>query len=192
MKRSVTPLKTTHKEGTMQVSAICNRDIVTIDAQRSLMEAARMMRDHHVGTLVVTCSDARGEQVCGIVTDRDLVVDALARMPLELDIEVGDLAHVDLTLITENASLDQAVTAMQDSGVRRLLVTDSEDRLSGIISLDDVIEACARQVGGLAGIIRSGADRELAAHMPKDVSGEARSLPGTPGTSPGLWARVAV
>ena len=63
----------------MQVSAICNRDIVTIDAQRSLMEAARMMRDHHVGMLVVTCTDAQGEQVCGLVTDRDLVIKLLAQ-----------------------------------------------------------------------------------------------------------------
>jgi predicted transcriptional regulator len=176
----------------MQVSNICRRDIVTIDAQRTLVEAARMMRDHHVGTLVVTCVDGKGEQVCGIVTDRDLVVDALARTPLELDAEVGDLAHVDLTLIAENASLDQAVTAMQDSGVRRLLVTDSADRLSGIISLDDVIEAWADQVGGLARIIRNGMDRELAAHPPRDEPGEAPSLPCTPGTSQGFWARVTV
>ena len=176
----------------MQVSAICNRDIVTIDAQRSLMEAARMMRDHHVGMLVVTCSDASGEQVCGIVTDRDLVVDALARMPLELDMEVGDLAHVDLTLIAETASLDQAVVAMQDSGVRRLLVTDGENHLSGIVSLDDVIEACAEQVGGLATIIRNGMDRELAKHTPKTEPGNAPSLPCIPETSQGHWSRVVV
>jgi len=174
----------------MQVSAICNHDIVTIDAQCTLIEAARMMRDHHVGTLVVTCADAKGAQVCGIVTEHDLVVDALARSPLELDAEVGDLAHVDLTLIAENASLDQAVTAMRDSGVRRLLVTDSEDRLSGIISLDDVIEACSRQVGGLAGIMRSGMDRERAMHTPKGEPVEAPSLPGMLGTGQGIWTRV--
>ena len=176
----------------MQVSTICRRDIVTIDAQRTLIEAARMMRDHHVGMLVVTCTDARGEQVCGIVTDRDLVVDALARMPLELDMEVGDLAHVDLTLIAETASLDQAVVAMQDSGVRRLLVTDGENHLSGIVSLDDVIEACAEQVGGLATIIRNGMDRELAVYPPKDEPLKTRRRPCTPGTSQGVWARVVV
>jgi len=174
----------------MQVCAICNHNIVTIDAQCTLVEAARMMRDHHVGALVVTCADAHGAQVCGIVTDRDLVIDALARTPLELDAEVGDLAHVDLTLIAENASLGQAVSAMQDSGVRRLLVTDSEDRLSGIISLDDVIDACARQVGGLAGVIHSGRDRERAMHTPKNEPVEAPSLRCTLGTGPGIWTRV--
>lgn len=176
----------------MQVSAICNRDIVTIDAQRSLMEAARMMRDHHVGALVVTCSDARGEQVCGILTDRDLVVDALARMPLELDMEVGDLAHVDLTVIAENASLNEAVVAMQDSGVRRLLVTDGAHHLSGIVSMDDVIEACAELVDGMAKIIRNGMDRELAMHTPKADSDKAPSLPGAPEISLGHWTRVVV
>ena len=121
----------------MQVSTICRRDIVTIDAQRTLIEAARMMRDHHVGMLVVTCADAQGEQVCGLVTDRDLVIDALARTPLELDAEVGDLAHVDLTLIAENASLDQAASSnvmsqslriSVSSGVRGPMASGSEPR----------------------------------------------------------------
>lgn len=174
----------------MQVSTICSHDVVTIDAQCTLIEAARMMRDRHVDALVVTCADTEGAKVCGILTDRDLVIDALARSPLELDAEVGDLAHMDLTLIAENASLYQAVCAMQDSGVRRLLVTNSEDRLSGIISLDDLIEACARQVGALAGTMRSGIERKRAAQTPECEPAEAPSLPGILDTGQGIWTRV--
>lgn len=80
----------------MHIGTICTRHIVSIDAQRTLTEAARLMREQHVGTLVVTCPTARGTEVCGIVTDRDLVIDALARNPMEMDIHVADLARTDL------------------------------------------------------------------------------------------------
>lgn len=144
----------------MQVGSLCTRTIVTIDAQRPLTEAARLMREQHVGTLVVTCITGRGTEVCGIVTDRDLVVDVLARDPLEMDIHVADLARTELAMIAENAELDHAIAAMHESGVRRLLVSDSEDRLCGLLSIDDVIQALAEQVAGLARVIRSGQERE--------------------------------
>lgn len=159
----------------MQVGSLCTRTIVTIDAQCALTEAARLMRDQHVGTLVVTCSTGRGTEVCGIVTDRDLVIDVLARDPLEMDIHVADLARTELATIAENAELDDAIAAMHESGVRRLLVSDSEDRLCGLLSIDDVIQALAEQIGGLARIIRSGQERErharqdlpIPSHLPR-------------------------
>jgi predicted transcriptional regulator len=147
----------------MQVGSICTRHIVTIDAQRPLTEAARRMRDQHVGTLVVTCSTSRGTEVCGIVTDRDLVIDALARDPLEMDIHVADLACTELAMIAESAELDDAIATMHESGVRRLLVSSNEDRLCGLLSIDDVIQAFAEQIGGLARVIRSGLERERGA-----------------------------
>ncbi len=149
----------------MQVGSLCTRTIVTIDAQRPLTEAARLMRDQHVGTLVVTCITGRGTEVCGIVTDRDLVVDVLARDPLEMDIHVADLARTELAMIAENAELGDAIAAMHESGVRRLLVSDREDRLCGLLSIDDVIQALAEQIGGLARVIRSGQERERKAHQ---------------------------
>lgn len=58
------------------------------------MRPARLMREQHVGTLVVTCPTTRGVEVCGIVTDRELVVDAVARHALETDMQVADLASI--------------------------------------------------------------------------------------------------
>lgn len=172
----------------MHIGTICTRHVVTIDAQRSLTEAASLMRAQHVGTLVVTCLTARGTEVCGIVTDRDLVVDALARDPLETDIHVADLARTDLTMISENADLDDAVTAMHENGVRRLLVSNSDDRLCGLLSIDDVIQAFADQIAGLAKIIRSGKEREIGEHQP---ARPATHMPRFPAVGTAAWTRGA-
>lgn len=147
----------------MQVGSLCTHHIVTIDAKRSLTEVARLMRDQHVGTLVVTCSTGRGIEVCGIVTDRDLVIDALARDPMEIDIHVADLARTEIAMIAESVELDDAIAAMDDRGVRRQLVSNSEQLLCGLLSIDDVIQAFAVPIGGLDKVIRSGRKHERGA-----------------------------
>lgn len=169
----------------MQVGSLCTRHIVTIDAERPLAEAARLMRDQHVGTLVVTCSTSRGTEVCGIVTDRDLVIDALARDPLEMDIHVADLARTELAMIAESAGLDDAIATMHESGVRRLLVSNSEDRLCGLLSIDDVIQAFAEQIGGLARVIRSGRERERGAIQSAPAPSHLPRFPAM-----GTWAQA--
>jgi len=120
------------------------------------------MRDRHVGALVVTTATPEGPRVVGVVTDRDLVINVLAS-GLDTDgVAIGDLASEQLVSVNELDDLDDALVAMQSSGVRRLLVIDNEERLIGIVSLDDLRAACAAQIDGLAKVIRSGIDREVA------------------------------
>lgn len=63
----------------MNIGSICTRHAVTVDASSTLLEAARLMREHHVGALLVVTDVGDGEQVVGIDTDRDLVVEAMHR-----------------------------------------------------------------------------------------------------------------
>ncbi|HYL23822.1 MAG TPA: CBS domain-containing protein, partial [Burkholderiales bacterium] len=63
----------------MKIAEICTSNIVAADRAASLQRAAALMREHHVGTLLVTASGPDGTQAVGIVTDRDLVVEAMAR-----------------------------------------------------------------------------------------------------------------
>lgn len=149
----------------MQVGSICTRHTVTIDAERPLTEAAHLMRHQHVGTLVVTCSTGQGTGVFGIVTDRDLVIDVMARDPLETDIRVADLTHRELAVISESVELDDAISKMLESGVRRLLVTNSDDRLCGLRSIDDMIQTYAELMGGLSRVIRRGRESEQTDHQ---------------------------
>lgn len=145
----------------MKIGSICSRRIVTIDAGATLGQAASTMREHHVGMLVVTETTAQGLHVNGLVTDRDLVIEALARGLDPAGGRIGELASTSIAAVTEDSDLSDAIAAMQQAGVRRLLVTDAEQGLTGILSFDDVVHACARQLTGLADVLRAGLEREL-------------------------------
>lgn len=98
----------------------------------------------------------------GIVTDRDFVIGALARGLDGASVEIRELASHTIVSVSEDDDLTSAIAAMQEGGVRRLLVTNREQHLSGIVSLDDVMGACASDMDGLAKLIRSGIEREVA------------------------------
>jgi CBS domain-containing protein len=147
----------------MNIGSICQRRIVSIDSASSLAEAALLMRERHVGALVVTTATPDGPRVDGVVTDRDLVVGPLAEGLDATAFAVGDLASARLVSVNELDDLADAVAAMQGSGVRRLLVTDDESQLIGIVAFDDLVAAYAGEIDGLAKVIRSGIEREAAA-----------------------------
>ncbi|MCV2371315.1 CBS domain-containing protein [Roseateles oligotrophus] len=144
----------------MKIREICKHQVITIDREKSLSDAATLMREHHIGALVVTAMTPEGPRVRGVVTDRDLVVHALAKSTNTEVMEIGDLVHSTVTLISESADIGDGILAMQQSGVRRLLVKNGDDRLAGIVSFDDLIAACATEFTNLARIISVGIERE--------------------------------
>ncbi len=147
----------------MKAGWICRRRVITIGRGESPARAAELMRDHHVGALVVTTDTTDGPHVVGVVTDRDLVIEALARGPAGASAPVGELANLQVASVCEEDDLERAVALMQDRGVRRLLVTDADKRLVGFVSLDDLIDAYAGELAGLVKVIRSGIERETQA-----------------------------
>lgn len=150
----------------MNIGSICSRRIVTIDSEFSLRDAAALMRERHVGALVVTAPSAEGTRVAGVVTDRDLVIHVLAQGIDGDEIEIGDLANQHIASVRDNEDSTRALAVMQEQGVRRLLVTDADQQLVGIVSLDDLVAACASDMDRLARTIRSGIEREAAETSP--------------------------
>lgn len=146
----------------MNIGNLCSRRIVTVDSESSLASAAGLMRQHHVGSLVVTTDTREGPRVAGVVTDRDLVVHVLALGLEGSQVSIGDMANHQVVCVNEGDDITQAIQIMREAGVRRLLVSDADSRLVGVVSLDDLLDACAAQMLGLAGVIRSGIDREAA------------------------------
>ena len=144
----------------MSIAAICQPDVITIDAGASLRDAANLMRAHHVGALVVTVEAAGNEQAVGVITDRDLAIEILVRDLDPVDVKVGQLASRHLASVPATAGIAEAVAVMRDAGVRRLLVTGQEGQLAGFVSADDLLEALAGQLGVLASALRSGIARE--------------------------------
>lgn len=144
----------------MNIGSICKREIVFVDRGQTLQHAAALMREYHVGALVVTQDAAEGKQVAGIVTDRDLVVEAMARGLDNTRAPVREITSDRLVLVPASASLDEAIARMQSDGVRRLLVTTDEGALFGVVAFDDVLDAVATELAGLANTIRNGIARE--------------------------------
>ena len=144
----------------MSIAAICQPEVITINAGASLRDAANLMREHHVGALVVTVEAAGHERAVGVITDRDLAIEILARDLNPTDVKVGQLASRHLASVPGTAGIAEAVAVMREAGVRRLLVTGAEGQLAGFVSADDLLEALAGQLGVLANAFRTGIARE--------------------------------
>jgi CBS domain-containing protein len=140
-------------ETTMLLKDICVLEVATCGRDASILEAARLMRHHHTGTLIVL-DDPQGERTpAGIVTDRDIVLEVLAN---ELDPAGTTVARIMCTkLVVGGAAEDVAagVERMRLHGVRRLPVIEHDGSLMGIVTLDDILTLHAAQAGTLAGIV---------------------------------------
>lgn len=144
----------------MNIGLICRRRVVTVDRMASPIRAAELMRDHHVGALVVTADTDASPHVIGVVTDRDLVVGGIARGLDGASAPIGTLAATQVVSVSEDDDLSTAIATMQAHGVRRLLVLDDSRNVVGFLSLDDLVDAYASELEGLARVIRSGIERE--------------------------------
>ena len=155
----------------MNVDRIYSRNMVRTARSSSLKQAAALMRDHHVGALVVTEDGSGGErEMLGIVTDRDIVLHAVAEGIAPAEAAVGDIMTRAFATVPKTADLHEALEAMRGSGVRRLGVTEADGSLAGIVSLDDVIDALAVELEGLSGVIRSEREREIARESDRGAS----------------------
>lgn len=145
----------------MAIGEYCNREVVVAHPEVSTKEAARLMREFHVGCLVLVNREDRGLVPVGVVTDRDLVVELMA---LDLDIEspisVGDLSCRELVLANETDDVLAVVEKMQRSGVRRVPVVNRQGFLVGIITADDILGVLAEALQNVAHLGTSQGQRE--------------------------------
>ncbi|MEO8653240.1 MAG: CBS domain-containing protein [Ramlibacter sp.] len=164
----------------MNIASICQRRVITIEADASLKEAATSMRENHVGALVVVDA-VEASRVTGVVTDRDLAIEVLAGDVDAARISIGQLVNGALVAVAGSASIRDAVTAMDEGGVRRLLVTDADGRVIGFLSSDDLLDAVSSELSGLASALRSGIARENAERGPLPPSDPVFLPLGMPG-----------
>lgn len=146
----------------MPISEICNREVVIVKSNDSALEAALVMRQHHVGDVLVVEERGGSRVPVGIVTDRDLVVEIMAPQLDPSTITVGDIMVPELATIKESAGMFEAVEFMRAKGVRRLPVVDDSGKLIGILTLDDLIELLAEEMAALAKLVRHEQQREAA------------------------------
>jgi CBS domain-containing protein len=121
------------------VADVMTRRVVYLPEDTMLDEAAQAMRDQGIGDVVVT----HGPTMTGVVTDRDIVVRAIAENLPPKTTTLGSITSHELLMIEQSATVDEAVQAMRERGVRRLLVCDADRKVVGIISLSDIAIAPA-------------------------------------------------
>lgn len=161
----------------MNIASLCNREVVGIDAESTLRQAATLMCEEHVGALVVV-TGSEPPQVVGIVTDRDLAIEGLGRHGNPADLKVGHLAKSPPLAVPGTASVAETVAAMEKAGVRRLLVVDPDGGVIGLVAVDDVVGALSDELGGLARALRANIRNEQAGR--KVFSGPAGVRPVFP------------
>ncbi|MGW1811841.1 CBS domain-containing protein [Streptomyces sp. NPDC002078] len=116
-----------------QVREIMTSDPVTVTEQTPLSEVARLMRERDIGDVIVGDAD----HVRGLVTDRDLVIRAIAEHRDPDTTAVADVCSTDLITCSSQDAVDQAVRLMRDKALRRLPVVD-DGHLVGALSLGDL------------------------------------------------------
>lgn len=141
----------------MNVAKICTRKVVTVQELDELTAAAELMRENHIGYLVVVEPGPTSTSVkpIGVLTDRDIVVSVVSQRADPGSLRVGDVMTRHPIVAPDDLSVDSALVQMRKNGVRRLPVVASDGRLVGVVSLDDVLEALAGELQNVVASIRN-------------------------------------
>ena len=134
----------------MSLKDFCTRNVVCVGPAATILEAALLMREKHVGDLVVVQDPDRPKAPLGIVTDRDLVLKVIAaRLPPE-STKVEDVMLVEPRTVRDTDGVLEATEKMEAAAVRRLPVVDATGNLKGMVSIDDLYERLTTELGNLS------------------------------------------
>jgi CBS domain-containing protein len=142
----------------MKIGEICTRDTIIAKKDSSIYEIAKLMRQYHVGDIIVV---NEGENApIGIVTDRDIVIEILAKELSPEVVTTGDIMNRDVLTAYENDDIWDTLQRMRIKGVRRIPVVNLQGGLVGIATLDDLLELLADELEDIAQIVRREEGRE--------------------------------
>ncbi len=132
----------------MDVKSLCRTDVATVRQIDELSAAAKCMRDAHVGYLVVAEPLPLGgwSRPVGVLTDRDIVIEVLAKDLDPRTVTVGDVMTREPVVVGEEHTLSFALKAMRRVGTRRIPVVGAAGHLVGVLSLDDVVGYLAQEI----------------------------------------------
>jgi CBS domain-containing protein len=138
----------------MTVGEVCKRNVAVAAKNETIVDAANHMRSLHVGDLVVVENRQDRRVPIGVITDRDIVVSAVASNSGHItSLLVGDIMSSDLVTAREHETIEAALKKMEEHGIRRLPVVDGDGALVGIVTLDDALQVLTEQQIGLVKIV---------------------------------------
>lgn len=137
----------------MPIAEICTREVIIVQRDESALQAAKLMREHNVGTVVVVEERGSCRAPIGVVTDRDLVVEIIASEVDASFITVGEIMARELTSVKGSCGVYEAIQYMRGKGVRRLPVVDDDGGLVGIVTFDDLLMLLAEELSALGRLV---------------------------------------
>ncbi len=137
----------------MRIQDICTHRVASVTATESLIDAAAVMRERHVGNVVVVEETDDKSKVIGILTDRDIIVAVVAAGLTPESLLVSDVMSKPVYCSGSTQDVFDAVAIMREHGVRRLPVLDEQGYLAGIVAADDIWLALTGQLKILSEII---------------------------------------
>jgi CBS domain-containing protein len=144
----------------MNVGEICNREVILTERRTPVTDAAKLMREQHVGSLVVANKTAQGWVPVGILTDRDIVVAVVAGGVDPAKLMVDDVMGGELVTVREGDSVFDVLGLMRRRGIRRVPVLAPNGTLAGIVTIDDLLEIVADELNDLVRAITAEQSRE--------------------------------
>jgi signal-transduction protein with cAMP-binding, CBS, and nucleotidyltransferase domain len=144
----------------MNAGALCNRNVVTANRETSISEAARLMRDRHVGSLIIIEKRDQRVEPVGILTDRDIVVEVLAEDVDPNIVTVGDIMTSAVLKVNENDSILETAQRMRARGVRRVPVVTNQCDLVGVLAQDDILGLLSEELSLLVKVTAREVEQE--------------------------------
>jgi CBS domain-containing protein len=118
---------------TQTIRELMTSDPVTLPTESTVLDAARRMKQDDIGDVIVL----RDDQPCGVVTDRDLVVRAIADGRDPATTTLGEICSKDLVTLSPSDDVAEAVRIMRERAVRRIPIVE-DGRAVGVISIGDL------------------------------------------------------
>jgi len=154
-------IEITYQEGTpMLLQEVCVLDVVCCGRDTGIIEAARMMRKHHVGALIVVDQPNDARIPAGILTDRDIVVEVLGNDLDPAKTTVAQVMSARLVIAQETEDTAVAVERMHMHGVRRMPIVNHSGSLVGVFTLDDAVKLLAARAAEFVDIADKGQTHE--------------------------------
>ncbi len=145
----------------MLIGQFCNREVVFATREMSLLEVAQLMRQYHVGDLVVVDEVGDKRVPVGIITDRDIVIEIISQSLDFNDFSAGDIMSTHLVSVQETDGVFETIRLMGAKGIRRIPVVNQEGGLEGIVSSDDILELLSEEMAELSKIAPRERAREI-------------------------------
>jgi CBS domain-containing protein len=145
----------------LKIRDVAVHEPVTAHPTDSIGTCARRMHDEHVGCLVIVEDNDGEEFPVGILTDRDIAIEVVAFGLDPATMTAGDVMSEKPVLVEEDDDLLDALARMRERGVRRLPVVRPDGALSGMLALDNLLEALGEEFDGVLGVMRAQRTKEL-------------------------------